>query len=233
MDTARSARLRSYAAQAHAIDLSDDCLSRLDRYVSLLAIWNRTTRLTGSSDEASLVEHHVADSLATVSLAPPGGSLIDIGSGAGFPGIVIQAVRTDTAAILVEPRRRRASFLSEVVRTLPLPQTTIVCARAEEPATLSHAESRADLAVSRALRMDVFLSLAHPLLRVGGIAVAMQAADRAPTDAFLAVGLAPLAPVDYRLPDGSPAGFFSIVGYGRCATVRRKSLRSWSTLWAA
>jgi 16S rRNA (guanine527-N7)-methyltransferase len=204
VDPERAARLRAYATDSHQFQLSAEGLLRLDRYLSLLTTWNRTTRLTASTDEAQLVEHHVADCLATVPITPAGGCIVDIGSGAGFPGVVIQALRTDTTAVLIEPRRRRASFLSEVVRTLPLPGTTVVCARAEALESRTAVGDGADVAVSRALRVDVFLPLAVPLLRVGGLAVAMQTPTSALPDRTVCNGLDPMSPVDYRLPDGSP-----------------------------
>ena len=204
MDVDRRELLRSYAVRAHALVLSDECLLRIDRYVALLVLWNQRIRLTGASDETLLVERHVADSLAVAPLVPPRGSFVDIGSGAGFPGVVVQTVRDDVRGTLIEPRRRRASFLSEVARTLPLPNVSVRCARAEDPLIRSTEAGLADLVVSRAIRLDAFLPLAAPLLKVGGVAVSMQAINASPTDTHGELGLHPIPVIDYSLPDNSP-----------------------------
>ena len=203
MEAARRLRLRSFATAAHQIDLEDAALDRLERYVALLAVWNKTTRLTGSADEGTLVELHVADSLAVVPLVPAGGTYVDIGSGAGFPGLVIAAVRADVSGRLIEPRRRRASFLAEAVRTMPLDNAVVDCARAEEISAGLADEGRVDVAVSRAIRLDQFLPLASAFLRPGGIAIAMQSIARAATAEHQGTGLEPTRSIEYPLPDGS------------------------------
>src|SRR5207253_607068 len=94
--------------------------------------------------------------------------------GAGFPGIVLGCLRPDLEIVLIESRRRRASFLREAIRVIPLTAVRAVEMRAEEAAIDSELAGRARVAIARGLRLDVFLGLAVPLLTPHGTAIAMQ-----------------------------------------------------------
>jgi 16S rRNA (guanine527-N7)-methyltransferase len=187
------------AAATFGAGVGDETLVRLDRFLAVLATWNRSLRLTGERDRRTILTRHVVDSLAPVACLPVTGRVIDVGSGAGFPGIVLGCARPDLELLLVEPRRRRASFLGEVVRTLPLPSASVICARAEDLA--GDVRGTGDVVISRALRPDVFLPLAVTLVSTRGTAITMQTADaatkvRAPADLRLSEVR------EYRLPDG-------------------------------
>jgi len=203
--TPGEAQLLRAAARKLGVDVSDDALNRLARFLDLLAAWNRRSRLTGQRDLASLVRTHALDSLAPVPYMPSTGLAIDVGSGAGFPGIVLACLRPDLEIALIESRRRRASFLREAIRAVPLPAARALEMRAEEAATDPELAGRAAVAISRALRLDVFLALAAPLLAPRGTAIAMQT----PRTAGLARALADkhgfrlAAGHDYALPGGA------------------------------
>lgn len=94
--------------------------------------WQRAQRLVGSADPDWIVTHLFIDSLLFISLVPATArSLLDIGSGAGVPGIPIKVVRPDLELVLVESRRRRASFLMSVIRELELRGAAVINERAE------------------------------------------------------------------------------------------------------
>lgn len=105
-------------------------MERLWLFTSLLLKWNRIYNLTGARDEATLVREHLIDSLATVPLLSArigsdvarGSLLVDVGSGAGFPGIVIAAVHPDWRIALIEPIGKKAAFLRQAIATLGLGQ---------------------------------------------------------------------------------------------------------------
>lgn len=180
-------------------------LQRLDRFLDLLSLWNRRIRLTGDRDRGVLVRKHVVDSLAVVPELSASGTVIDLGSGGGFPGIVLGCVRPDLELRLIEPRRRPTSFLNEVIRSIPLPGARAVAMRGEDAGEAPDLARRASVVVSRALRLDVLLGMAPPLLAPGGLVVAMQTPsvdERAARAAGALAGLAPLRVRDYRLPDG-------------------------------
>jgi 16S rRNA (guanine527-N7)-methyltransferase len=134
-----------------------------------------------------------------------GGLVVDVGSGGGFPGIVLGCARPDLPLRLVESRRRPTSFLSEAIRTIPLPEARALEMRGEDAATDPSLAGRAAIVVSRALRLDVLVDLGAPLLAPGGTLIAMQTPSKsssATDEAERRSGLALVRTRDYRLPDG-------------------------------
>jgi len=123
-------------------------LDQLYKYLNILVKWQRAHRLVGSTDALWIVEHLFLDSLLFLRILPPTfGTLLDIGSGAGLPGVPIKIVRSEAEVTLVESRRRRASFLSSVVRDLGLCRTHVISDRVE--ARLDDLEGRFDAVVMR------------------------------------------------------------------------------------
>lgn len=151
-------------------------LERLDVYVDLLAVWNSRIRLTGARDTGEIVRKHVIDCLALIPLLPADGLVVDVGSGAGFPGLVVAAARPARQIALIEARRRRASFLGEAARSIGLDRTTVYPLRAEEAALDGALRGAAAMVMARGIRLDQLLPLARPLLAGAGTVVAMQTA---------------------------------------------------------
>src|SRR5262249_22699482 len=98
-----------------------ETIGRVDALIDLLTLWNQRFHLTGDRDRRILIRKHVVDSLAVVPELPAAGPVVDLGSGAGFPGVVLGCARPGLTLWLIEPRRRPSSFLSEAVRSVPLP----------------------------------------------------------------------------------------------------------------
>jgi 16S rRNA (guanine527-N7)-methyltransferase len=194
------------AARRFGVELAPGTHERIDRFLELLELWSRTTRLTGERGESAILRKHVVDSLAPLTVLPRGGPIVDIGSGAGFPGIVLACARPELAVSLVESRRRRASFLRDCARLVPLHHATVLELRAEVAGREPSIAGQARLVVARALRLDAFLGVAQPFLAADGVAVAMQTPRMASKAAALAVphALRLLRTLDYRLPDGEP-----------------------------
>lgn len=102
-------------------------------YLNLLRKWQKSQRLIGSAEPGWIVEKLFLDSLLFLRVLPARlGSLLDLGSGAGLPGIPIKIVRPEIQLVLLESRQRRASFLSNAVRELALERVSVVSGRAEE-----------------------------------------------------------------------------------------------------
>ncbi len=203
--TTREERELRRGALHLGIVLDDGTVDRIGRFVGLLAIWNRRIRLTGDRDSRVLVRKHVVDSLAVLPELPAAGMLIDVGSGGGFPGIVLGCGRPDLTLRLLEPRRRPTSFLSEVIRTVPLPRAKALEMRGEEATADPSLARHAHVVVSRALRLDVLLRVGVPLLAPGGSIVAMQSASvqiEGVRQQARQTGVALLRVRDYGLPDG-------------------------------
>jgi 16S rRNA (guanine527-N7)-methyltransferase len=99
---------------------SAELVDALSIYLDLLLKWNARTNLTAIRDPAEIVQRHFGESLFTARHLPGGESLLDIGSGAGFPGLPIQLVLPHLKVTLAESQHKKASFLREVVRTLGL-----------------------------------------------------------------------------------------------------------------
>src|SRR5271170_3315359 len=107
-------------------------IPRLSTYLDLLLKWNARTNLTAIRDPEEIVRRHFGESLfAAGHLAPDATTLLDFGSGAGFPGLPIALLHSDVQATLAESQNKKATFLREAVRTLNLPNVEVWAARAE------------------------------------------------------------------------------------------------------
>lgn len=142
------------------------------KYLNLLRKWQRSQRLVGSAEPGWIVENLFLDSLLFLRVLPAGlGSLLDLGSGAGLPGIPIKIVRPEIQLVLLESRRRRASFLSSAVRELALEGVSVLIGRAEELADAL--AERFDAVVMRcAGDVERLFPLAARFVISGGLVVA-------------------------------------------------------------
>jgi 16S rRNA (guanine527-N7)-methyltransferase len=199
--------LAAYSRTAFGLTLDADAWSRIERFLDLLEVWNRTQRLTGERDRRVLLGKHVADSLACAAIPGTDERVLDIGTGAGFPGAVIGCVRPDVDVTLLDSRERPMSFLGELIRSLPLARVDALAMRAQDAARIPSMAGAYGLVTFRAVRLDQFLPLAKPLLSPGGRIVSMQAP---PTTEAMARSIADEAGIafrelrDYRLPTGEP-----------------------------
>ena len=143
-----------------------DALFDVGGFTRLLTRWNRTINLIGRQDVADLAERHIADALDLIPLIPPNVSrAIDLGSGAGFPGLVLAAA-TGITFDLIEADQRKAAFLREAARLTGAP--VVIHPIRIEAATLSPAQ----LLTARALApLPRLLTLAAPLLASNGVAL--------------------------------------------------------------
>ena len=189
------------------VEVDADAIGRIGTFIDLLEIWNRRIRLTGDRSRRVLLRKHVLDSLAVVRELPATGMVIDLGSGGGFPGIILGCARPDLTLRLIEPRRRPTSFLAEAIRTIPLPCARAIAIRGEAAAEEPELAGSARVVTGRALRLDTLLALGLPLLRPDGILVAMQTpavGESSLGDRLRSLGVGLKRSRDYRLPDGEP-----------------------------
>ena len=113
-----------------SIDLDSDtspesAAEQLLLYLMEWKRWNTKINLTAEQDELSVINKHIYESIQYARAIPPTGSLVDIGSGAGFPGIPVKIIRPQLEVVLVESQRKRANFLKAAIRSIELP--TIQC----------------------------------------------------------------------------------------------------------
>lgn len=174
--------------------LDGRALERLDRYLELLARWNGRINLTRVVAPREVVAKHFLDSLAMVPHLAGVATLIDVGSGAGFPGVVVAVARPDLQVTLVESVQKKAAFLEALRRELGLP--LVVEARRLEKMeggqSFGCAVSRATLAPAE------WVERGAPLVAPGGLLIAMLGRDRPhlPAPRGFATGVW----VDYELP---------------------------------
>ena len=147
-------------------------------YLQELLEWNRALPLTAVTDPADIVIKHFVDSLSPLPYLEVSTNLLDIGSGAGFPGIPLKIAAPDLRLSLVDANRKKVSFLKQVVRTLKLREVAVRHGRVEDlPATGQPFTT----IISRAFRrLEPLLDLVSPLLSPGCLLVAMLGRTRAP-----------------------------------------------------
>lgn len=134
-----------------------ELLTRLERYRDLLLQWNKIHNLTGYKDAAT-IEYYLFDALYPVTFLPAVNRAMDIGTGAGFPGLILAMAQPQTHWTLVEPLQKRAGFLQFVKATLELENVTVAHCRVEELPP-----QRFDLITSRAVTdTQMLLNLSKP-----------------------------------------------------------------------
>jgi 16S rRNA (guanine527-N7)-methyltransferase len=147
------------------VELSPEDVAQTSTYVDLLLKWNAKINLTAVRDAEAIVARHFGESFfAAKRLAPkPGDTVIDLGSGAGFPGLPLAMLAPAVRVTLIESNGKKAAFLNEVIFALQLKNAKVFCQRAE---TFS---DRADLVVMRAVeKFEKALAVALGMVREGG-----------------------------------------------------------------
>ena len=160
-------------ARIFGIDLDATALDRFVRYVELLERWRKTTNLISCRSTDELIERHLLEALVCSWPCGAADAIADLGSGAGLPGVPLAIVAPDRRTLLVEPRRRRASFLREVKRELGLRHVEVVEARVEEFERVG--TMPVDVAVCRAVWSDDrMLGFAAPWIRQHGLLLCLR-----------------------------------------------------------
>ena len=164
------------AAEAQ-IALTPEQIGRFAVYYEMLTDWNTRMNLTALTAPEDVAVKHIIDSLTAydVALFDEAATLIDVGTGAGLPGIPLALYAPHIAVTLMDALQKRVRFLREVTAAMGLTNTRCIHARAEEAARQAEHRERYDIAVSRAVaRMPVLLAYTLPLVRVGGTLLALK-----------------------------------------------------------
>lgn len=160
-----------YASEG--IILNDFQLTQFRRYAELLSIWNARMDLT-AVPESETERRHFLDSLLPLreGLIPPGCSVADVGSGAGFPGLPLAIARPDIRVTLMESMTKRCAFLKYTAGQLALSNVSVVETRAETAGQDPAYRESFDIAAARAVApMNVLLEYLLPLVKIGGSAL--------------------------------------------------------------
>lgn len=165
----------SILKEQYHITITDSQLQKLEKYYEMLVNTNEKINLTAITKKEEVYEKHFFDSLLPFSnIDLTNKSLIDVGSGAGFPGLVLAIVYENCNVTLLEPTQKRVNFLNQVILELNLKNVNTICSRAED---YVHSKDFTpfDYATARAVsRLNVLLELVIPLLKVKGIFIALK-----------------------------------------------------------
>jgi 16S rRNA (guanine527-N7)-methyltransferase len=160
------------------VEVDAETQQRLLEYIALLEKWNRVHNLTAVRDPEEMVTLHLLDSLSILAhvnaLVPStdnGGRLLDVGSGAGLPGVVLALVRPDLNVTTMDSSHKKAGFMRQAKAVLGLANLEVVCGRVEA----YKPERKFDVIVSRAFsEISEFIRLTRHLLADGGVWLAMK-----------------------------------------------------------
>ncbi|CDC01737.1 ribosomal RNA small subunit methyltransferase G [Eubacterium sp. CAG:202] len=163
----------------YKITLTENQYEQFQKYFELLVEWNEKMNLTAITDESGVALKHFADSLSLLNFVdiPQNSSLADVGTGAGFPGVVLKIARPDIKLTLIDSLNKRLVFLGEVCAQLGI-EAELIHSRAEDGARDEKLRESFDFAVSRAVaRMNVLSEYCLPYVKVGGAFCAMKGAQ--------------------------------------------------------
>ena len=164
---------------ALGIPLSAEQAAQLDEYAAILVDYNQKVNLTAITDPEGIEDKHFVDSLIFAAQPEVQGKMVDVGTGAGFPGVVAKIYKPQLALTLMEPTGKRVDFLKYVCAQLGLDGVEFAKERAEEAARKIWRESF-DLASARAVsNLPALCEFCLPLVKPGGVMIAMKGAGAA------------------------------------------------------
>lgn len=164
-------------AKLSDIELTELQVEKLNRYYELLIGWNEKMNLTALTEARDVALKHFCDSILLLKFVeiPNNSSLIDVGTGAGFPSVPIKIVRPDIKLCLLDSLNKRLTFLAEVVKELELTDVKIVHSRAEDGSRKPELREKFDFATSRAVaQLNVLAEYCLPYIKVDGAFLAMK-----------------------------------------------------------
>ncbi len=174
---------KTYLQQActdYGISLTPLQLDRMTTYYQLLVEWNEKMNLTAITDPREVAVKHMIDSLSCYdeSYFPHNCYVIDVGTGAGFPGLPLKIYRPDINLTLVDSLQKRLVFLQHLVKELSLDDVVIIHSRAEEGGRNKKLREQFDVVLSRAVaRLNVLSELCLSFVKVGGYFIALKGAQ--------------------------------------------------------
>ncbi|MCL2088248.1 MAG: 16S rRNA (guanine(527)-N(7))-methyltransferase RsmG [Oscillospiraceae bacterium] len=163
-------------SQEFGLPLTKEQLSRFDSFAAMMTEYNKHTNITRITDPCEIAVKHILDSLAVFKYAdiPAGSSLLDVGSGAGFPSVPIAIYRPDISVSLLESNGKKTLFLQSALQNLSL-SAEVICARAEEAAHDSRFRESFDFVTARAVaNLNILAEYCLPFVKTGGRFIAYK-----------------------------------------------------------
>lgn len=173
-------------------ELNDYQCSQLIKYADLLVEWNQKINLTAITDDEGIATKHFLDSLTAIKTGYVKGKVIDVGTGAGFPGLVLKIAKPEIELTLLDSLNKRIKFLQAVADELSLDSIEFVHSRAEDGGMNRAYRGKFDTVVSRAVaNMTVLSEWCIPFLKIGGRFLALKGplADKELSDAKRAISI--------------------------------------------
>jgi 16S rRNA (guanine527-N7)-methyltransferase len=162
-------------AKTFGVNIDEKALETFELYLKELLKWNQKINLTAIRSEKGILLKHFLDSLSVYPYLPERSFILDIGSGAGFPGIPLKIVQPTVEMTLIDSVRKKVDFQRHIIRTLGLEKTEAIHGRVQDREILQSLRGRFDITLSRAFSdLRTFLFLSYPLLKQNGTVIAMK-----------------------------------------------------------
>ena len=162
-------------AREIGVFLNQEMIHMFFVYLKELKEWNQKVNLTSLKRDTDIITKHFIDSLSLLPYLPSRGTLLDLGSGAGFPGIPIKIANPYLKITLLEATRKKVNFQRHLVRTLGLTHIYSIQGRAESLKSENESDLNFDIVTSRAFsRLEKFLMLGEPFVKKGGYLIALK-----------------------------------------------------------
>lgn len=159
-------------------EIDDNKIQKFYDYMNLLVEWNKKINLTAITEEKDIILKHFVDSLTVLKYIKENKSIVDVGTGAGFPGIPLAIMNDSLKITLVDSLNKRINFLNEVCNKINLENIKAIHARAEEFGQDNNYRESYDVAISRAVaNLTVLVEYLLPLVKVGGKIICMKGPD--------------------------------------------------------
>lgn len=166
------------ASQEINIELEKEQIEKFYQYMEILLHWNKKINLTAITEPKDIILKHFIDSLTIQKYIKESSYLVDIGTGAGFPGIPLKIYRKDIKIVLLDSLNKRINFLNEVCRELKLENINTIHSRAEECARNKKYREKFDIVTSRAVaNLSTLTEYMLPLTKIGGLCICMKGKD--------------------------------------------------------
>lgn len=160
------------------INLTDYQKEQFYLYMKLLLEWNEKINLTAITDEVDIIKKHFIDCLTINKYLEKESKLIDVGTGAGFPGVPIKIVNPDCEVVLLDSLNKRLNFLNDVIEKNHLKNITTVHFRAEEAGKNKKYREKFDIATSRAVApLNILVEYLLPFVKIGGKCICMKGSN--------------------------------------------------------
>ena len=160
------------------IDINNEQIEKFHKYMEMLVEWNERMNLTAITEPVDIIDKHFIDSITIEKYLKKGAKVIDVGTGAGFPGVPLGIIREDLNITLMDSLNKRITFLDEVIRVNKLLNIDTVHSRAEELSRDSDFRAKYDVVTSRAVAsLNVLLEYMIPFAKVGGYCVCMKGSN--------------------------------------------------------